>query len=197
MVTVLIWVLVGEITLLAALVAALVLTLRGGKDEKTAPPVPEKVQRNVPPVAQTARPGVDAVIVQGMARYATRFTGLYEALYMAAQSNDGSVPDAYREWHVRMMKLQEDRVFYGAFLSRFPEAGITGVQLKSLLEHMDAAGIRRQSIATHVADGQTKDRYIYLGAEPVCMGKAYRVAKPCWLLGETTVEQGVLMPGGE
>lgn len=185
------WILVGEIALLVVLVIMLVMTIKGGK------PRPSGAVRAPQPAVNRSHPSVDPVIVQGITRYASRFTGLYEALYMAAQSDDAAVPDAYQEWHVRMMKLQNDTAFYGAFRARFPEAGVHVAQMRSLLAHIHAAGVHRCGAATHVADAETKNRYIYLGSEPVCLGREYAVAKPCWLLGEITVEQGVLMPEKE
>lgn len=195
------WALAGEILILLGLIGALVLSVIS--DKKAAAQTPERKEA-APPVQQKAAPpvhkpvahtGPEACLLQGMARHATRFTGLYEAMYMAAVGSDLQVPDAYREWQVRMERLKEDREFYEAFCRSFPADCAAIGDVRRLLECAAAAGIRRDKAATCVADGNTLKRYIYLGGDALCPGNTYTVAKPCWLLGDTVVEQGVLMPG--
>ena len=141
---------------------------------------------------KTAEPVLDPVIVEGLQKYAIRFMGLYEGIYMAVdkQSLDGM--DAYREWHIRMGNLGEDKQFCDAFTARFPQMGAQLSHLQELLHYMDAAGIHRDGSAFHIADEKTQKQYIYLGSDGLIAGKEYKVLKPYWLRNDTVVEQGFL-----
>lgn len=174
------WILAGEVVTIIGLTTALVLSLRKGKK------APQKTVVSPPPVSG------QTILLQGLARYCSRFTGLYEALYMSLGS--GQVPDAYREWHIRMTTQQIDPQFLRVFVSRFPENG-TAAHVQDLMAHIQAAGITRETAATHVANPETLKRYIYLGGDSLCPGQTYNVVKPCWVYNGTVIEQGVLMPG--
>lgn len=179
---ILLWILIAEIVVVLGLSVWLVLLCMGGKKKPAAQPA--------------ARPqSMDSAVVNGIARYAARFTGLYEALYMAAQGGSTAVPDAYREWQVRMEQLRGDSGFYIAFRGRFPEMGANISHVRQLLAHIHAAGVVRQQESVHVANAETKNRYIYLGDDGICPGRGYTVAKPCWMWGSNVIEQGVLVPG--
>ena len=173
--TILKWILAGEVVTIIGLTVALVLALRKGKK------APQR-----PAAAPTPN-----VLLQGLVKHSGRFTGLYEALYISLGS--GQVPDAYQEWHIRMTKLQVDPQFYQVFTARFPANG-SPAHVQDLLSHIRAAGIIRETAATHVANAETLKHYIYLGGDSLCPGQTYQVVKPCWICNGTVIEQGVLMP---
>lgn len=177
--TILKWILAGEVVAIIGLTTALVLSLCKGKKA---------------PRTQTAVQSISAqdVLLQGLAKHCGRFTGLYEALYMSLGSNQ--VPDAYHEWHIRMMKLQVDPQFHQVFIGRFPENG-TPAQVQDLITQLQAAGISRETTTTHVANAETLKHYIYLGGDNLCPGQTYNVVKPCWVCNGVVIEQGVLMSG--
>lgn len=174
------------ISLIAAVIAvAVILAVLAivRKKEK-----PAARQENQKPVS----PPLDGVIVEGIQKNALRFMGLYEGLYMAVdkQSLDGM--DAYREWHIRMENLSEDSRFCEAFAARFPQMGAQLSHLQELLRYIDAAGIRREEKAVHIADEKTQKQYVYIGGDGLTVGKEYKVLKPCWMQNDTVVEQGFL-----
>lgn len=137
---------------------------------------------------------LDPVIVAGIERNALRFMGLYEGIYTAVETHSVDAMDAYREWYIRMGNLQEDGDFCQAFSSRFPQTGARIEHLQELLSHIYAANIRRNEECVHTANQKTDEQYIYMGADALCIGEEYKVLKPCWLHGQITVQQGLLIP---
>lgn len=179
---ILIGILAGEILIIIGLVIALIMAVKKGGSAPAAAPTPHPQPTNT----------TQMILLQGLAKYSSRFTGLYEALYMS--QGTGQVPDAYHEWLVRVMKLQVDPQFYQVFVARYPENG-SPAHVQDLIKHVQAAGVVRETATTHVANADTLKAYIYLGGDALCPGQTYSVVKPCWTCNGTVVEQGVLMPG--
>jgi len=172
--------LIAAVVAVVVLIAVLVTVLKKKK--------PAVQQENKEP----AMPPLDPVIVDGLQTYALRFMGLYEGIYTAVEKQSLDGMDAYREWHIRMENLSEDSRFCEVFAARFPQTGAQLSHLQELLRHIDAAGIRRDGSAFHIADEKTQKQYIYLGSDGLTVGKEYKVLKPCWLQNDTVVEQGFL-----
>lgn len=170
-----------------ALVVVLIAVLSAKKRSRTQQP--RITEESVQPV-----PELDRVIVEGIRNHALRFIGLYEGIYAAVQANSSDVPDAYTEWHIRLGNLREDEDFCQHFCTRFPRDGAEIPQLQELLQYMEAAGVQRMPEGTHRAGPQTREQYIYMGADELCIGKEYRIFKPCWLQNGITVQQGMLIP---
>lgn len=156
-------------------------------------------KKPVPPAKAPGNTGesifaADPVITEGLRQHALRFMGLYEGIYTAVQTRSPDAMDAYREWHIRMENLRSDGPFYEAFRARFPETGAEESHLQDLLHCFEAAGIRRDTQTVHTAGSETGKQYIYMGADELCIGKEYKILKPCWKLDGITVQQGLLIP---
>lgn len=173
----------------AALVLIVVLIAVLSVKKRSRTQQPRITEESVQPV-----PELDSVIVEGIRNHALRFIGLYEGIYAAVQANSSDVPDAYTEWHIRLGNLREDEDFCQHFCTRFPRDGAELPQLQELLQYVEASGIQRMPEGTHRASPQTQEQYIYMGADELCIGKEYKIFKPCWVQNGITVQQGMLIP---
>lgn len=136
----------------------------------------------------------DAAIVEGIRQNSRRFLGLYEEIYSAVKARSLEQTGAYSEWHIRMMNFPEDDAFRIAFLRRFPKENVDLEHLALLLHLIEEAGIVRGSETTWIADSASSQKYILLSSDELCVGKEYRVLKPCWMQNEIVVQQGLLEP---
>lgn len=145
---------------------------------------------------------LEKTVSAGIARHARLYDGLYEGLCQILAREEVLDRDTLKEWCARTARLEDEPDFTAGF-SRLFDSALDAPEkeyrekLELLLKLISAAGITRARTGPIPYDASVKRSYLYLGEGDPADGEVYNVIKPCWMLGDETVEQGVIMKGGQ
>lgn len=142
----------------------------------------------------------ETVVAAGIARHAKQYDGLYEGLFQILAHEEALDRDTLKEWCGRTSQIEGEPEYTAAFRELFDSALDAPEKeyrkrLAVLLDCIAKAGITRVEAKTIPYDVSVRSSYIFLGNDVPADGTACNVIKPCWMLEDQTVEQGVIMKG--
>ena len=113
-----------------------------------------------------------------------KFTGVYESLYAVAHQKAVRPDEVINDWSNRIQHLSQASNFQRLWLE-------CKEQPLKIIDFFKGCGVERDNRKTLVADQLT--RYMYFtDTDMPEIGATYEILFPCWYIGETVLEKGII-----
>jgi len=128
------------------------------------------------------------------------FSGLYEPLYKLATGKTKYRPGFIGDWAARTESLDEALLYRKLWLPRLVrcemwDARYAVGKARDLLAFIQDAGITRDTRSEIIIDAQTRRQYVADDGVFPEDGELVNVKIPCWFLGESILEKGIIEGG--